>query len=119
MGVSLGISQRPDHSPRPGWCGKGGGSDCGVLSVVLNPRAAFFTGDNVGRDGGGWPTGCYPESQIGARSSSSGETPWRGREEVAIYLCGCGHGIWSHNPGVFIHSKDIYLLRTGSPGHSP
>lgn len=37
------------------------------------------------------------------------------REMTVLNLCGHGHGIWSHTPGVFIHLKPIYLSRAGSP----
>lgn len=45
---------------------------------------------------------------MGAGGCSKSETLCQGREVTVIGPRAYGHGIWSHNPGVFIHLKDIY-----------
>lgn len=106
-GVSLGISQRPVHTQPQPWRGAGLSREV-VLSVVLNHTGLFLflPGDSAGRRGGVFGTQRYPGFRWELRAAAVMKH-CQGQKVTVIYLHGYGHEIWSHNPSVFTHLKDI------------
>lgn len=83
-------------------CKQGGGAVHGP-----EPRwPLFLPGDSVGRDGRVFGTQSCPgvRWELGTAAVAK---HWQEQKVTVTHLHGYGHEVWSHNPSVFTHLKDI------------
>ena len=83
-------------------CKQGGGAVHGP-----EPRwPLFLPGDSVGRGGRVFGTQSCPgvRWELGTAAVAK---HWQEQKVTVTHLPGYGHEVWSHNPSVFTHLKDI------------